>query len=90
MHFSEYLILSIIVILFVNMLFKNKKYFISLIITIILCFSYAYLDEYHQTKVEGRTGQIKDVVIDTAGAVSGTIIYGTYYLAYKAGKKSKN
>ena len=89
MHFTEYFVLAIIIIIFINMLFNNKRYIMSLLITIALCFGYAYYDEYHQTKVEGRTGQFQDVVIDTSGAIFGTIVYGSYYLAYRAGRKSK-
>ena len=56
MHFSVYFILALILIIYINFLFDNKKYIVSLLITLILCVSFAFLDEYHQTKVEGRTG----------------------------------
>ena len=39
-------------------------------ITIGICFLYASLDEIHQLFIAGRTGQVKDVFIDTLGAVS--------------------
>ncbi len=88
MHASVYFVLAFLLILIVNMLFKNKKYLVSLLITVILCFSFALTDEYHQTKVVGRTGQFKDVVIDTCGALVGCLFYGTYYFAYKLGSKN--
>ena len=87
MHFSIYFALSIALILFINFLFDNKKYFISLIITLVLCVCFAFTDEYHQTLVEGRTGQYQDVIIDSSGAVFGCLVYGTYYLAYFLGRK---
>lgn len=87
MHASVYFVLAFLIIIVINMLLKNKKYIISLIITIILCFFFALGDEYHQTFVSGRTGQFKDVIIDTTGALAGTLFYGTYYLAYRIGKK---
>lgn len=89
MHASVYFILAFIVIIFINMLFKNNKYLISLCITIILCFIFALTDEYHQTLVEGITGKFMDVLIDTSGAFAGTLFYGTYYCVYKIGRKSK-
>ena len=89
MHFSVYFILSLVLIIYINFLFDNKKYIISLTITLILCISFAFLDEYHQTKVEGRTGQYQDVVIDSAGTTFATLVYGSYYLAYKCGKNSE-
>ena len=89
MHASVYFVLAFFLIIVVNMLFKNNKYFISLMITILLCFIFAMTDEYHQTFVAGRTGQFMDVLIDTSGAIVGTLYYGTYYLVYRIGKKSK-
>lgn len=89
MHASVYFVLAFFLIIVINMLFKNNRYVISLIITILLCFIFAMTDEYHQTFVDGRTGQFKDVLIDTTGAIVGTLYYGTYYLVYKIGKNSK-
>lgn len=45
----------------------------------ILCFLYACSDEFHQLFVAGRSGQIRDVVIDTVGA-SGTILLLSLFL----------
>lgn len=88
MHASVYFVLAFIVIIFVNMLFKNKKYLVSLFITLTLCFLFALTDEYHQTFVSGRTGKFQDVIIDTTGALFGTLFYGTYYLVYNFGKNN--
>ena len=71
MHFTIYLFLSLLLL---NALTKTKiqnKYFI----TIIICFIYAITDEYHQTFIDGRTGQFIDVLIDTTGSILGLIIY---------------
>jgi len=48
---------------------KNKLLFISLFLTIL----YAASDEYHQTFVPGRSGNLTDVSIDSVGAVLGLI-----------------
>ena len=87
MHASVYFVLCIFVFTFTNSCFKNKRYFISLLITMGLCFLFACSDEYHQTFVNGRTGQFSDVIIDTIGAGVGALVYTTYYIAYKCGYK---
>ena len=42
-------------------------------ISLPLSWAFAAADEYHQTFVSGRSGQIKDVLIDSAGALCGTL-----------------
>lgn len=70
-HFTEYLILGFLTI---NMLNKNdisKKYLIS----IIICIIYATSDEIHQIFVPGRACQIRDVLIDSIGSITGVYLY---------------
>ena len=87
MHASVYFVLAFMVIFVTNFLFHNKKYLISAIITIVFVILAAGFDEFHQTFVDGRTGAVKDVLIDTAGGVAGILFYGTYYYVYKRGYK---
>ena len=70
-HFSEYLILSL---LYFNLLrfYINKNK--ALVLSIILCFLYASTDEFHQLFVEGRAGKFTDVLIDTSGAFTASIL----------------
>lgn len=89
MHASVYFVLGFLIVLVFNLLFDNKRYWKSLLITILLCIFFAALDEYHQTFVDGRTGQISDVVIDNIGALLGCLFYTTYYIVYRIGNKSK-
>ena len=44
---------------------------------------YAALDEYHQTFVPGRSGQIRDVVIDSLGLLFGILLI----LLWKRGRE---
>ena len=88
MHASVYFVLAFFIILIINLIKKEKKFLITMLITVIICFIFAFTDEYHQTLVNGRTGQFLDVLIDTAGAIVGTLFYGTYFIAYKIGKES--
>lgn len=70
-HFTEYLILGFLTI---NMLNKNdisKKYLIS----ILICIIYATSDEIHQIFVPGRACQIRDVLIDSIGSITGVYLY---------------
>ena len=81
-HFTEYLILCILLINVLNLSRVKHKYIIS----IIICIIYAFTDEYHQTFINGRTGQILDVLIDSSGSLLGS---GIYYLGSKLFNKGK-
>ena len=48
----------------------NKKYPLAFLI----CVIYAISDEIHQLFVPGRAGQVRDVLIDSAGSFLGIII----------------
>lgn len=88
MHQAEYFILAILVMMLVNILLCYKKYILSIIVTLISCIIFASSDELHQTFVMGRTGQLKDVIVDTTGMIYAILIYTTYYYTYQKGRKS--
>ena len=70
-HFTEYLILGPLVI---NMFTKNnakKTYLLS----ILLCIIYAISDEIHQIFTPGRACQIKDILIDSVGSITGIYLF---------------
>ncbi len=68
-HASVYFVLAFFVMIVLNIIFDHKKYFLTLLIALIICIGFAATDEYHQTFVNGRTGQVMDVIIDSAGAI---------------------
>ena len=72
-HFTEYFILAFFTINVLKEYTKKEK--IILIISIIICFTYAITDEFHQAFVIGRTSQFKDVLIDTSRSIVGVLIY---------------
>ncbi|HQC84191.1 MAG TPA: VanZ family protein [Bacilli bacterium] len=76
MHALEYMILAMLIFLLLHYLKVNNKLIICLAIG--LCFLYSCTDEYHQTFIDGRTGQFKDCLIDTTGAIIGTITCNIY------------
>lgn len=85
MHAFVYLVLATIILFGLNYYQNNKKYLLSVLITLVIIIIAASLDEYHQTFVSGRDGNIKDVIIDTVGAIVGIFIFSTYYLTYIRG-----
>ena len=87
MHQAEYFILAMLVMILVNILLNYNRYIFSFILTLIACIAFAYFDEFHQTFVIGRTGQLKDVVVDTTGMIYAILIYTSYYYTYQNGRK---
>ena len=87
-HASVYFALAFFVILFINVLLDHKNYFLTLTLSGLICIVFAMSDELHQTFVSGRTGQLLDVLIDSAGAFVGIAFYSTYHLVYRNGYKN--
>ena len=72
-HASEYFIFTILILIALkNSGAKGNKKFI---IALVICFAYACTDEYHQTFVNGRTGQFSDTLIDTFGGFISCLMY---------------
>lgn len=71
-HFSIYALGGILILLHVNLykITSNQKVIISQIIGT----TYAITDEIHQLFVPGRSGEIRDVCLDSLGVITGIII----------------
>lgn len=69
-HFTIYLILGILVYLYIKEFNISNKFIVSLLI----CIIYALTDEIHQLFIVGRSGNIKDVCIDSLGSMIGIFI----------------
>ena len=80
-HFSIYTVVGFLLmsLCFTYKISINKKIVISLIIG----FIYACSDELHQTFVMGRSGEARDVLIDTSGVFIGICISYAFYKIYK-------
>ena len=87
-HATVYFVLALLLLAIGRVIFGSKKYLLTCAITILLCFIFAMTDEYHQTFVDGRTGQMMDVMIDTAGACVGTLLFSSYFLVWKIGNRN--
>ena len=71
-HLSIYFVLGILIYLLVNQYsLIDKKMIIT---SILFCIFYACSDEIHQLFVFGRSGEVKDVFIDTIGSLLGIFI----------------
>lgn len=84
-HIGAYFVLGILLF---NLLKEydlgvRKMMFISIAIAML----YACTDELHQMFVPGRSGEIRDVLIDTAGAAAGVGMYAA--VVHKLYKKSE-
>ena len=73
-HFTEYFILSFI--FYRAMIVSGSRIKKSIIVTSIFCFLYAVSDEIHQLFVPGRVFAVRDIIIDTSGALLGMAIVG--------------
>lgn len=67
-HFTLYFILGILT--FIN--FKSNKE--NMIYALIICVIYAFTDEIHQMFVNSRSGELRDIIIDSLGALSSILI----------------
>ena len=85
-HFGEYMILSILLISFIISLDKFIIIKCSLYSSLISIF-YACTDEFHQLLVPGRGASIKDIIIDSFGALFGIIV--VYFIYTNKIKKHK-
>lgn len=71
-HFSIYALLGILLFLLANEYgFSMKK---CIAVSICVAFVYACSDEFHQTFVSGRSGELRDIIIDTLGASAGCFL----------------
>lgn len=79
-HFSEYAALALAIAFHLCVLgFKKRSMMILPILTAAL---YAAADEFHQTFVPGRSGQISDVLLDTFGACVGSMVFSAFLLLF--------
>ena len=88
-HFFAYLILGILV---TNALYYSTKMQVKkqIILSFIICVLYAISDEVHQLFVPGRSGEVRDVVIDSSGAGVGIFIFHVFKTAAIKSRRKKS
>ena len=72
-HFIIFVIIGICVSMFIGSCIESN--ILTVILSFIISSSYACIDEYIQTLIPGRSGNIRDVVIDVSGVIIGLVLY---------------
>ncbi|MGL5693387.1 MAG: VanZ family protein [Peptostreptococcaceae bacterium] len=89
-HMFLYFILAILVFSYIikrNIELTNKILIKQMIITITVVFLYACTDEIHQLYIPGRSGEFRDVMVDTTGGIIGTLLASGIYIQLNKTKK---
>lgn len=74
-HFFEFFVLGAVTSTLIVLLIRfDKKKWPFLLIGYAGCVAYALTDEWHQTFIPGRAAEGKDVLIDSLGSLSGTLL----------------
>ncbi len=71
-HFAEYFILSVLVMNMLYTLGVNRK---IVIISVLICIVYAASDELHQSFIDGRSGNLIDVMWDSSAGLIGSSLF---------------
>ena len=74
-HFSLYLVLGVLTYLTLTSYGISRR---VIIYSIMFCFMYAISDEVHQLFSDGRSFEIRDIIIDTLGSITGIIIISKF------------
>ena len=85
-HFTEYAVLGFLILSVSESFFIRRK--ISVPTALITGALYAVSDEIHQSFVPGRSCQISDMLLDTAGVMAGIIMLIVLIAIYKKHKKT--
>lgn len=86
-HFSIYLLLS--VCLFGALTTYRMRTAVRIAVATGICALYAVSDEFHQSFVSGRTPAVRDVCIDTVGALAGALVFCLCAALWKCFHRSK-
>lgn len=72
-HFTAYFLLGVLLLLACRR--SGGKGFRSVVLAFGIAVLYAMSDEFHQLFIPGRSGEVRDVLIDSAGAMTGVLCY---------------
>lgn len=86
-HFFVYFVLGFLVM---NALYINGVTKKTLIICGVISILYASLDEFHQTFINGRSGQISDVLLDSSGALFSSFLFHKFIIMRGNYEKKNN
>lgn len=85
-HFSEYTVIGMLLLSCAYSLCRTRphKYYLQILF---VGLATAVCDETIQLFVEGRSGQITDVLLDFFGVVTGTVLMMVYLVIYRKVRK---
>lgn len=86
-HFLLYMLGGFLIYNLINFALKNFSRAKCLLISVLVGSFYAITDEIHQLFVPGRSGELRDVIIDSLGVILGIFIY---YLLFNIFSKRIN
>lgn len=87
-HFIAYFILGLLI--FHTVRLYIARHIRAFVCALFISFIYAASDEFHQTFIPGRSGELRDVFIDSAGALTGICAYVLVIMLYnKLGSRYK-
>lgn len=72
-HFLEYALLGLLIAWLLATFPRLKRW--TMLMAPAICAAYATLDEFHQFYVGGRDASLRDVAIDSAGALFGAVLF---------------
>ncbi|SFC09256.1 VanZ family protein [Ruminococcus albus] len=87
-HFSEYALLAALAF---SAFYGIHNRILRLLSSVAAAALYACTDEFHQTFVPGRAGMMRDVIIDSSGALFGAIVaccIAAYFTAWTIIRKN--
>ncbi|WP_404469016.1 VanZ family protein [Sutcliffiella horikoshii] len=87
-HFFAYMLLAILTL---NAVRRSGGHgWLSMGVAFVISLLYAISDEVHQLFVPGRSGQVSDVLLDSAGALAGIALYALISYLLNGKRKDKN
>lgn len=85
-HFSIFGLLGVFA--FLSLIsYKDIRYILRITIAFLICVLYATSDEIHQLFVNGRSCELRDVLIDSSGALLAIIVLGLFCYFVKGIRK---
>jgi len=83
-HLTEYSILAVLLCRAVEQSRRNFGHWKSVLVALGVATLYAASDEFHQSFVSSRTASVRDVMIDSCGAMIGLFIFWVIHSAASA------
>ena len=75
-HFGVYFILGLLVSN--GLRYSGVSKHMVIFLALLICILYAISDEFHQLYVPGRSGQVSDVLLDSAGSLVGISLMNAF------------